>query len=112
MKYIDIATFIEDSNSIKLKRMPGFIIKWIEKIILQDEMNQILTKHSDCQGLDILTKIIEELNIKMEVDGIKNLPENTRCFFLSNHPFGLIDGWVLTKIVGDNYHLLKSIVNE
>jgi putative hemolysin len=75
-------------------------------------MNQILTKYSDYPGLDILTKIIEELNIKIEVDGIENLPENSRCFFLSNHPFGLIDGLVLTKIVGDKYHVLKSIGNE
>ena len=112
MKYINIATIINDINSRKLKRLPGFIIKWIEKIIRQDEMNQILTKYSDYQGLDILTKIIEELNIKIEVDGKENLPENSRCFFLSNHPFGLIDGLVLTKIVGDKYHVLKSIGNE
>ena len=112
MKYINIATIIEESNSGKLKRLPGFIIKWVEKIIRQDEMNRILTKYSDYQGLDILTKIIEELNIKIEVEGEVNLPENKRCFFLSNHPFGLIDGLVLTKIVGDKYHVLKSIGNE
>ncbi len=112
MKYINIATIINDINSRKLKRLPGFIIKWIEIIIRQDEMNQILTKYSDYPGLDILTKIIEELNIKIEVYGIENLPENSRCFFLSNHPFGLIDGLVLTKIVGDKYHVLKSIGNE
>ncbi len=112
MKYINISNIINESNSRKLKRLPGFIIKWIEKIIRQDEMNQILTKYSDYQGLDILTKIIEELNIKIEVDGIENLPENSRCFFLSNHPFGLIDGLVLTKIVGNKYHVLKSIGNE
>jgi putative hemolysin len=112
MKYIDIVTIINESNSRKIKRLPGFIINWIEKIILQDEMNRILTKYSDYQGLDILTKIIEELDIKIEVDGKENLPENRRCFFLSNHPFGLIDGLVLTKIVGDKYHELKSIGNE
>jgi putative hemolysin len=112
MKYINIATIIEESNPRKLKSLPGFIIKWIEKIIRQDEMNRILTKYSDYQGLEILTKIIEELNIKIEVEGKVNLPENNRCFFLSNHPFGLIDGLVLTKIVGDKYHALKSIGNE
>jgi putative hemolysin len=112
MKYINITEIVKDSNAGKLKHLPGFIIKWIEKIIRQDDMNQILTKYSDYQGLDILTKIIEELNIKIEVEGTENLPENSRCFFLSNHPFGLIDGLVLTKIVGDKYHVLKSIGNE
>jgi putative hemolysin len=112
MKYINIAAIIEEINPRKLKPLPGFIIKWIEKIIRQEEMNRILTKYSDFQGLDILTKIIEELNIKIEVEGEVNLPENSKCFFLSNHPFGLIDGLVLTKIVGDKYHDLKSIGNE
>ena len=112
MKYINIATIIEEINPRKIKPLPGFIIKWIEKIIRQEEMNRILTKYSDFQGLDILTKIIEELNIKIEVEGEVNLPENSKCFFLSNHPFGLIDGLVLTKIVGDKYHDLKSIGNE
>ncbi len=92
--------------------MPRFVVKWIEKIILQEKMNQILTKYSDYKGLEIITKIIEELNLTIEIDGKENLPENGRCFFLSNHPFGLVDGLVLTKIVGDKFHVLKSIGNE
>jgi putative hemolysin len=112
MKYINVATFIKDSNSMQLKRMPRFIVKWIEIIILQEKMNQILTKYSEHKGLEIITKIIEELKLTIEIDGKENLPENGRCFFLSNHPFGLVDGLVLTKIVGDKYHVLKSIGNE
>ena len=112
MKYINITSIIKESNSRILKRLPGFIIKWVEKIILQEKMNQILTKYSDYQGLEFLPKIIEEFNINIEVLGKENLPENKRCFFISNHPFGIIDGLVLTKIVGDKYHILKSIGNE
>ena len=112
MKYIDITSIIRESNSRILKRLPGFIIKCIEKIILQEKINQILTKYSDYQGLEFLPKIIEEFNITIEVLGKENLPENKRCFFISNHPFGIIDGLVLTKIVGDKYHVLKSIGNE
>lgn len=112
MKYINIATVIKDSDSGKLKRLPGFIIKWIERIILQEEMNQILTKYKDYEGLEILPKFIEEFNLTIDIDGKENLPENGRCFFLSNHPFGIIDGLVLTKIVADKYHKLKSIGNE
>ena len=112
MNYINISTIIKESNSRKLNRLPEFIIKWIEHIILQEKINQILTKYSDYRGLDFLPKIIEEFNIKIEVDGMENLPENDRSFFLSNHPFGIIDGLVLTKIVADKYHTLKSIGNE
>lgn len=112
MNYIDIASVIRESNLKVLKRSPGFIIKWIEKIIRQEEMNQILTKYSEFKGVDFLTKIVEEFNIKIEVEGRENLPENNRCFFISNHPFGVIDGLVLTKIVSSKYGALKSIGND
>ena len=112
MEYINIARIIKDGDSSNLKRIPGFVIKWIEKIIRQEKLNQILTKYSAYEGLEFLPKIIEEFNINIEVDGIKNLPESGRCFFLSNHPFGIIDGLVLTTIVSNKYHVLKSIGNE
>jgi putative hemolysin len=112
MKYIDILPYIKNSNLKILKHSPGFIIRWIERIIRQEEMNQILTKHSDYAGVDFITKMIEEFNIRIEIQGQGNLPENPRCFFISNHPFGIIDGLVLTKIVSDRYGTLKSIGNE
>jgi hypothetical protein len=112
MKYIDVASVIRDGDSEKLKRLPVFIIRWIERIIMQERMNQILTKYADYECLQFLPRIIEEFNLTIEVDGKENLPESGRCFFLSNHPFGIIDGLVLTKIVGDKYHELKSIGNE
>jgi putative hemolysin len=112
LKYIDISSYIKNSNLKLLKRSPGFVIKWMEKIIWQEEMNQILTKYSDYEGVDFLKRLVEEFNIRIEIEGQKNLPDNPRCFFISNHPFGLIDGLVLTKIVSDRYGILKSIGNE
>ena len=112
MNYINIASVIRGSNLKVLKHSPDFIIRLIEKIIRQEEMNQILTKYSDYKGVNFLTKIVEEFNIKIEVEGRENLPESSRCFFLSNHPFGIIDGLVLTKIVSSKYGALKSIGNE
>ena len=66
MEYINIARIIKDGDSSNLKRIPGFVIKWIEKIIRQEKLNHILTKYSDYEGLDFLPKIIEEFNISIE----------------------------------------------
>ena len=112
IKYIDITTIIEESNSEILNKLPGFAVKWIAKIIRQDEMNRILGKYSDCTGLNFLINIIEEFNLKLEIEGEENLPENGKCFFVSNHPFGVIDGLVLTFIVLNRYGSLKAIAND
>jgi putative hemolysin len=112
MSNINIAHIIKNSDSKFLKSLPNFVIKIIAKIIKQNEINKILNKYSDYDGIDFLPKIIEELNIKIEIDGIENLPENGKCFFVANHPFGFLDGLILTNIVGNKYGQLKAIGND
>lgn len=112
IKYIDIAKIIDEGNSELLNKLPGFVVKWIAKIIKQDEINRILEKYSDYVGVDFLTKIIEEFNLKLEIKGKENLPENRKCFFAANHPFGVIDGLVLTFTVSEKYGNLKAIAND
>lgn len=112
IKYIDLNKIISDGDSGFLKKLPKFVIKLIEKIIQQDEMNRVLNKYSENTGIDFLPKIIEEFNLELEIEGKENLPENGKCFFASNHPFGVIDGLVLTRIVSDKYGPLKAIGND
>lgn len=112
MNSINIAHIIKNSNSKFLKSLPDFAIKIIAKIIKQDEFNKILNKYSDFEGIEFVEKFIKELNVKIEINGIENLPENGKCFFVANHPFGLLDGLILTNIVGNKYGKLKAIGNE
>jgi putative hemolysin len=112
MKYIDLAASIKESDSDFLKKLPDFLIRCLEKIIKQEELNVILDKYKDCEGADFHRSIIKEFNLTLEVEGIENLPENAKCFFLANHPFGIIDGLCLTKIVIEKYGTFKAIGNE
>ncbi len=112
MKYIDVAASIKDSDSEMLKKLPRFVVSLVEKIIRQDELNRILEKYKDCKGADFHRSIVKELNLTLVVEGLENLPENGKCFFLANHPFGIIDGMCLTKTVLEKYGDLKAIGNE
>jgi putative hemolysin len=112
MKYIDLAASIKESNSEFLKKLPGFLVRWIEKIIKQDEMNFIFDKYKNCEGADFHRSLIKEFNLTLEIVGLENLPEHQKCFFFANHPFGIIDGICLTKTVLEKYGTFKVIVNE
>lgn len=112
IKHINVEKIIKESNSKLLTKLPEFVIKLIIKIIKQEEINRFLNKHSDSEGRDFLIKIIEEYKIKIEVEGLENLPENGKCFFVANHPFGLLDGLILTYIVSGKYGSLKAIAND
>jgi hypothetical protein len=112
VKYIDIRKILSESNSKFLKSLPRFVTNIIARIIKEDEMNRIMNKYKDCIGKDFLPKVIDELNIKVEITGIENLPENSRCFFVANHPFGIVDGLILTYIITNKYGTVKAIANE
>ena len=112
MKYIDIANIFKNSDSKLLKKLPRFIVKLMAKIIHENEINQILTKYSNDIGINFLSKMINELNLTVEIEGYENLPENGNCFFCANHPFGIIDGLILTNTVAEKYGNLKAIGNE
>lgn len=112
MNYIDLHLLVKSSNSKLLKSFPHFGITILEHIIKQNDLNHIINKYSDYEGVNFLPVIINEFRIKVEIEGLENLPKNGKCFFVSNHPFGFIDGLVLTSIVAENYGTLKSIGNE
>lgn len=111
-KYIDIASTFAKSDSALLRKMPLFFVRILARIVKQDELNHILNKYKGDIGVDFLVKIIEEFNITLEIEGKENLPENGKCFFVANHPFGIADGLVLTRIVSEKYGTLKAIAND
>jgi putative hemolysin len=112
IKYIDVNKIISEGDSQVLKKLPRFIINLLAKIIRQNEMNQILNKYSDNKGIHFLPKMIEEFNLTLDIEGLSNLPENGKCFFAANHPFGIIDGLIITYIVSNKYDNLKAIGND
>jgi len=111
-EYINIQRLIKASDSKFLKRLPDFVIYLIKLIIRQNEINRILSVYANLEGVDFLSKIIDELNIKVEIVGKENLPENGRCFFVANHPFGFVDGLILTSTVANKYGDFKAIGNN
>lgn len=111
-EYINIQKLINESDSKFLKRMPFFMVWLIKVIIRQNEINRILNKYEDYEGIDFISKLIKELNIKVETEGEDNLPENGRCFFVANHPFGFADGLILTHTIASKYGDFRAIGNE
>jgi putative hemolysin len=111
-EYINIHKLMKASDSKLLKRLPNFAIYLIKLIIRQNEINRILSVYANLEGDDFLPKIIDELNIKVEIVGKENLPENGRCFFVANHPFGFVDGLILTNTVANKYGDFRAIGNN
>lgn len=87
------------------KKLPKVLVRILEKLIYQDELNQFLaTDGKDKVGLDFVNASLKFLGIKTRIIGEENLiNENSKLCFVSNHPLGGIDGLTLLKVIGEKY---------
>lgn len=111
-KYIDIESTLRDSGSAIFKKLPRFVIRLIARIVCEDELNRILNAYGQLSTREFEDKIIEEFNLDIRIKGLENLPESGKCFFAGNHPFGIIDGLIITHTVSGKYGTLKAIGND
>lgn len=97
----------------KFKFVPRALISGLERLIHQDELNEILRVTYPKQGTEFAEGVYEYLNLKLEVIGLDKLPEG-RYVFASNHPLGGLDGIGLIKILGAKYgdENLRVLVND
>lgn len=112
MKHIDTAKSIRESQSAFLKKLPGWVISSIAKIVHEDEINHIINIYIDTPGAAFPGKVLDHLGIRLEISGMENLPADGHCFFVANHPFGMLDGLSISKIVLEKYGDCRIIGND
>lgn len=113
---IDIDEVLRSKAGAKAKYVPGFVRSWLKRIARQDEINGFLEDVGDMQGVPWLDAVMEFLDVKLEVRGLENLPDDAdgrRFTFVSNHPLGGPDGIALGQILGHRYNgRIRYLVND
>ncbi len=111
-KFIDIEKVIGDKNPRLLKWMPGFIIRYIQKITHEVEVNDAMFRFKDKKGKDFCTAVVEDFNITVKAVGLENIPKDGGCLFASNHPLGGLDALAIVHAIYEIRPDMKFIVND
>jgi 1-acyl-sn-glycerol-3-phosphate acyltransferase len=109
---VDVRKVFADKNPRMAKLLPGFIYRYIERIVHQDFINGLLERHRGKSGLDFIHAIFDEFNTKIVVKGEQNIPRKGRYIFASNHPLGGFDGVILIDTVSRYLGESKFLVND
>lgn len=111
-RFIDVDQILKEKNPRLRKWLPGFIVRYIKRIIHQDEINDFLERNGHLRNQDFCSKAVEEFNIKIEVLHLDRIPEKGKIVIAMNHPLGGMDALVLVEALRNRRTDLKFIVND
>lgn len=103
---IDLDAVLRARLGSKYRFIPRFAVRWLERTICQEQMNDFLERHGDKRDADFARALVyDELGITVDFKGLDNLPstEQRKVLFVSNHPLGGLDGMVLIDFVQSRY---------
>ena len=111
-KFIDVEKILKDKNPAILKWTPSFLINYLKRTIHQDEINQVLSENKNKFGYEFCQDIIDRFNIKVVVQGTKNIPKTGGCILASNHPLGGMDAMAIVTAINPHRSDIQFIVND
>lgn len=110
---IDIDKILQAKAGKKARYVPGCLVSYLKHIIHQDEINEFLLGEKGRLGVDFLQDCVAYLDMKLDIRGLENLPDDRLCTFVSNHPLGGQDGVALGYLLGKHYDgKIKYLVND
>lgn len=111
-KFIDIDQLIKEKNPRLYKWIPGFLLRYLKKTIHQKESNDVIRENEGKNGYEFSVDVIKRLEIKVEVEGLENIPNSGSVIFACNHPLGGMDALAIIQEVYPIRPDMKFVVND
>lgn len=109
---VDIDRVIRDKNPRLAKFLPGFVASYLKKVVRQDEVNHIIGNYSHLEPIEFIRATLEYMGVSYTSYGLDKIPEEGRYLFVSNHPFGGLDGMMLLDELTKRFGPTRIIVND
>ena len=111
---LNLTEIVRGRAGKKGKWIPSFLLRGLERVIHQDELNEMLRVAHPAQGSAFSHRILEFLDIEVSVKGLDSLPTDRPFVFASNHPLGGLDGIALVGVLGSRYgdENIRVMVND
>lgn len=110
---IDVKQVLQQKAPSVARKIPGFIVNYLIRTIHQDELNDILTRYKDKDGVAFMQELIGYFDLTLELVNEENIPSEGRFIFASNHPLGGLDGICLSAVIGSRFEgKIRYLVND
>ena len=109
---VHIEKVFREKNPKLARFIPGFVFRYLRKIVHENDVNYILNTYGHLYDLDFIEANLNEFKITLETQGLENINKSRKYIFASNHPLGGFDGLILLKVLGEQMGKVKFLVND
>ena len=109
---VDMDKVIADKNPRLARLLPRFLKRYLKRIIHQDEINHVLRSFSHQTPVEFIRSTLSYMEISYRAVGLEQLSDQGRYLFVSNHPFGGMDGMMLCDELDKRFGSGRIIVND
>ena len=113
--HIDLDEMLRTKVPKYRRYMPGWLVRWLERTICQDELNELLDSTAGTRNEEFAAAALNYLGATVEAHGLERYsPDDPhRYIFASNHPLGGLDGIALIALLGRHYGgRVRCVVND
>lgn len=114
VKPINIREVFLNKNPKLAKKLPGFVYRYIHRIMHIDEINELMANHGNESGIEFANSMVKDFNVHQTIIGAENVPSSGRFIFASNHPLGGFDSLLimgnLSRIIGEVITLVNDVL--
>ena len=110
---IDIKQVLQQKAPSAARKIPGFVVRYLIRTVHQDELNDILRRYHDKDGVAFMQELIGYFDLNLELVNEENIPAEGRYIFASNHSLGGLDGICLSAVIGGRFDgKIRYLVND
>lgn len=109
---IDVEKVLVSKAPKLAKKLPRFVVRYLKKIVHQEELNEILAKHGNLPPIEFIRAALSDMGVTWTIEGMERVPREGRYIFASNHPFGGMDGVIIASEIHRHIGEVKIISND
>lgn len=109
---IDVKKVIHDKNPKLLKRLPRFIVSYLQKILHEKDVNEFIYEHRNDSPIEFCLSVMRKFNIEVASEGQENIPKEGGAVLAINHPLGGMDAMALVTVLHEIRPDIKFVVND
>ena len=111
-KLIDLDRLFQSKNPTLYKIIPAFVIRYLKRIIHQDETNAFIEAHYHDNAFQFCEGVLKKVEMTFDVMQLQNVPKTGGCILVCNHPLGALESSCLVTEMQKIRKDIKFIAND